>query len=302
VSIDLLHPSLADVVSLIAPIFPVLFALEMVFLVYIYRGSFNVLSRAVKLPLLIYVAHWAVGTFLYIDVFLSTQRFFSQLALFHVPVTVAGFLYAYVIWELGHFISHWSCHKVRLLWCIHAPHHAPNHMNLAVTNANFMYQETYATFVRTAICSALGVPMPLLLLAIVVDTCWGSLIHVSEEAWRKGRLPGLLGRVILSPIHHRVHHACNPEYIDKNYCNTLPLWDKVFGTYQDEIEGVPPRYGITRTLKPGSFVDLYFGEIVLLLKDVAGARSFTNAVLYVVMPPGWKPKACEAERLSPRSR
>jgi hypothetical protein len=162
-------------------------------------------------------------------------------------------------------------------------------MNLTVIHANFLYQATYATFVRTAVCTALGVPMPLLLFVMAIDGCWGSLIHVSEEAWKSGRLPGVLGRMFLSPVHHRIHHASNPEYIDKNYCNTLPLWDKVFGTFQDEIKGVPPRYGLTRTVKPGSFADLYFGDLRLLAARLGGGAQFEEAVLYLVMPPGWKP-------------
>jgi sterol desaturase/sphingolipid hydroxylase (fatty acid hydroxylase superfamily) len=289
--------SLADAAKLIGFVFPVLFFVEMVFLAYTYRKSPSALSRALKLPILAYALNTALAVVLSLNVFVLTQPFFSRLAPFHVSISVAGFIYAYVVWELGHFIFHWSCHKVRLLWCIHAPHHCPEHMNLSVVHANFILLAVYAAFIRTAVCSLLGVPIPLLIFSIVIDSCWGGIIHVSEEAWRGGRLPGVLGRMFLSPIHHRVHHACSPEYIDKNFCNTLPIWDKVFGTFQDEIEGAPLRYGVTRPLKPGSFMDFYFGEFVHLAKDVMGARSVKNAILYLVMPPGWQPVEFKAEHL-----
>lgn len=286
---------LDDAAAVISRISPVLFIVEVIFLVYIYRAASDVWSRALKLPLAVVLGHVLFGSFLYVDAFVSTQSYFAKVAPFQVSIGVAGFLYAYVVWELGHYIHHWTLHKVRLLWSMHATHHAPGHMNLAVANTVFFYEATYAAFVRTAVCTAMGVPLRLLLFVMTVDACWGALIHVSEEAWRKGRLPGPLGRFFLNPIHHRVHHARNPEYIDKNYCTALPLWDKIFGTFQDEIEGVPLQYGITRPLKPNSLADLYFGEILLLLRDVAGARSIWIAILYLVMPPGWKPKPQDAK-------
>lgn len=289
----LAHVSIDGAVAVISRISPALFIVEVVFLVYTYRSTRDVWVRALKLPLVIQLGHVLFGSFLYVEAFINTQSYFAKFAPLQVSVSLIGFVYAYVVWELGHYIHHWTCHKVRLLWCIHAPHHAPDHMNLSVAGANFFYQATYAVFVRTAVCAALGVPPPLLVFIMAIDGCWGSLIHVSEEIWRRGRLPGWLGRFILSPIHHRIHHASNPEYIDRNYCNTLPLWDKVFGTFQDAIEGVPPRYGITRGVKPGSFVDLYFGEFMRLAVDVARAGSLRDSILYVVMPPGWKPKADE---------
>jgi sterol desaturase/sphingolipid hydroxylase (fatty acid hydroxylase superfamily) len=281
--------SLTGVQALLAVVFPVLLIAEICFLAYTHRAAPGTLSRALKLPLLAYATHAVLATFLSISVFLWTQTTAAKFALIDIPMNLIGFVYAYVVWELGHFVHHWSCHRVRLFWCLHAPHHAPTHINLSVVHAHFLYQGVHATFIRTAICTVLGVPIAMLLFVMAIDGCWGSLIHASEEAWPSGRLPGMLGRVFLSPAHHRVHHASNPEYIDKNFCNTLPLWDKLFGTFQDEIPTVALKYGVKRSLKPGSFVDFYFGEFLLLLRDVADARSFKEAGLYLVMPPDWRP-------------
>jgi sterol desaturase/sphingolipid hydroxylase (fatty acid hydroxylase superfamily) len=202
---------------------------------------------------------------------------------------VRWFVYAYVVWELSHFVYHWTCHKVRLLWVLHAPHHAPQHMNLGVIYTAFFLQGAYATFVRTAICSLLGIPMELLILCMVIDGCWGALIHFSEELWPSGKFGFFIDRLILTPSDHRVHHASNREYIDMNYCNTLPIWDKLFGTLQREIPGAKPKYGLARMQKPNNFTDAYFGEIGLLWSDISDARSWTERVFYMVKPPGWKP-------------
>jgi len=98
---------------------------------------------------------------------------------------------------------------------------------------------------------------------------------------------GFLNRIILTPSHHRVHHAKNPLYMDTNFCNLLNIWDKVFGTFQPERNDVPVQYGITRKMNPNSFLDVYFGEIVYLVKDIAHAPGIKNKLLYIVMPPGW---------------
>jgi hypothetical protein len=75
--------------------------------------------------------------------------------------------------------------------------------------------------------------------------------------------------------------------MDTNFCNLLNIWDKVFGTFQHEKREVIPVYGITREMNPNSFLDVYFGEIVALWKDVRQAPGIGNKLRYLVMPPGW---------------
>lgn len=282
--------TLPGVEAFIAPLFPALLVVEMAFLLWVNRRSASRISVAYKIPVMMYIANAAILALVSLNVFIWTQALFSSLAPFTATVRIRWFLYAYVVWELSHFVYHWTCHKVRLLWCLHSPHHAPGHMNLSVIFTAFFLQGAYATFVRTAICSVLGVPMPLLILCMVIDGCWGALIHVSEEVWSTGKIGGALGRLILSPSHHRVHHASNPEYIDMNYCNTLPIWDKVFGTLRHEIPGIKPKYGLAREVNQNSFVDMYFGEIGLLARDIRNADSIKTALLHLVMPPGWQPE------------
>jgi len=84
----------------------------------------------------------------------------------------------------------------------------------------------------------------------------------------------------LTPAHHRIHHARNPQYIDTNYCNLLNIWDKVFGTYQDVMEEIEIDYGITRKINSGNFLDVYFGDIVALAKDIMKAPGLKNKVIF----------------------
>jgi len=281
--------SISGVEQLIVPIFPILLVVEVAFILWVHRRSPAKIYVAYKVSVAMYVVNFAIATLVNLDVLLWTQQKFFPHAPFSAPVNIFGFAYAYVVWELSHFVFHWTCHKVRLLWILHAPHHAPGHMNLGVIYTAFFLMGTYATFVRTAICSLLGVSLQLLFLCMIIDACWGSLIHFSEELWPSGKFGGVLDKWILTPSDHRVHHSNNPEYIDKNYCNTLPIWDKLFGTLQREIPGVRPRYGLNRPQKPNSFIDMYFGEIGLLWRDIKNENSFKNRIFYLIKPPGWVP-------------
>ena len=210
----------------------------------------------------------------------------QPIAPFQTSMTWYGLIYGYIVWELGHFLYHYWGHKVRLFWCLHSIHHAPEDMNLMVNHAHFFLEGPYADIIRTTVCILLGVQPEMLLVIMFIDGTWGAFIHVGENLMKDGRL-GFLNKIILTPSHHRVHHARNPLYMDTNFCNLLNIWDKVFKTYQEEDHGVPVEYGITREMDSGSFMDVYFGEIVALVKDVANAPGFMNKIKYIFMPPGW---------------
>ena len=175
---------------------------------------------------------------------------------------------------------------MRLFWCLHSTHHAPEDMNLSVSHAHFFLEAPYADTIRTTVCLLLGLSPELLFLIMFIDGTYGAFIHIGENLLKDGRL-GFLNKMILTPSHHRVHHARNPLYMDTNFCNLLNIWDKVFKTYQDEDADVQIEYGITRKMDSGNFWDVYFGELIALIKDVVQAPGILNKLKYIVMPPGW---------------
>lgn len=239
-----------------------------------------------KIPFFIFVFNRFVSRFISIAAVAFCIGLFESHALIQTSPRWYWFFYGYLAWELAHFVYHFLAHKVRLFWCLHSTHHAPQQMNLFVTYAHFFLEAPYADVIRTGICILLGVNPPLLFLIMFIDGFWGSFIHVGENVLKDGRL-GFLQHLILTPSHHRVHHAKNPKYIDTNYCNLLNIWDRLFKTYRDEDRNEPPVYGITREIKAGSFWDIYFGEVALLAKDIAGAPGIKNKLLYLIMAPGW---------------
>ena len=268
--------------SAIGPMLPVLLVIEVIRAL-IHK---NFKAREYKLIFFTYVLNRVLGAYISIAALAFSIAIFQPYALFQSHLTWYWFIYGYIVWELGHFAYHFFAHKVRLLWCLHSTHHSPESMSIFVTHAHHFLEAPYADIVRTSVCMLLGVSPPLLFTIMFVDGTWGIIIHAGENLVRDARM-GVLNRFMLTPSHHRVHHSRNPLYIDRNFCNLLNIWDRVFGTLQDEHEHTPPDYGITRPTKPGSFVDFYFGEFFALVVDVKNAPGLRNKLAYVVMPPGW---------------
>lgn len=270
------------IAALIYPIIPLLLLLELI-LGFIYKKP---QTKVYKVNFLIYIFNRFIGRFIAIAMTTFLIGVLEPYTFFQTEMTWYWFIYGYIVWEFGHFIYHYFGHKVRLFWCLHSTHHAPEEMNLSVTHAHFFLEAPYADIIRTTVCILLGVEPALLFVIMFIDGTYGAFIHVGENLLKDARL-GFLNKIILTPSHHRVHHARNPLYMDTNFCNLLNIWDKVFKTYQDEQKDVKIEYGITREMNSGSFIDVYFGEIIALVKDVYKAPGIKNKILYIFMPPGW---------------
>ncbi len=223
-----------------------------------------------------------------IFVYIEMMPYFHRFALFSVPNNALGWLYAYLMWELTYWIWHYLGHRVRLFWCLHSPHHAPVEMNLTVAWVHFFAEGYYTAAVQVPLLMIFGVSPEMVAIILVIDGTWGTFIHAGEDAFKNGRL-GFLEKILITPSHHRVHHAKNPLYIDTNFCVLLPFWDWLFGTLQTEKQEVKIEYGITRKTDATSFIDMYFGEFICLFKDLKSTSGLTNKLKMIFMPPGWYP-------------
>jgi sterol desaturase/sphingolipid hydroxylase (fatty acid hydroxylase superfamily) len=272
----------SGLLNVIGPLIPLLLSIEIIRALLYKRFKIE----HYKVSFFVYVFNRFVSSYISIAASIFCIGLFEKYAIIKTNLAWYWFVYGYIVWEFSHFIYHYLAHKVRLLWCLHSTHHAPDAMNLSVTYAHFFLEGPYADVVRTSICILLGVSPLLLGIIVIIDGTWGAFIHVGENLIKDGRL-GFLNRIILTPSHHRVHHAKNPLYMDTNFCNLLNIWDRVFGTLEYEREDLPPEYGITREMNPHNFLDSYFGEIGALYKDVKNAPGIRNKLLYIIMPPGW---------------
>jgi len=256
------------------------------------KAIFNKLSVNYKPSFLAMLIHQLLPKLILINMFWIWAPYFQKFALFTISLTWYNWIYAYICWELSSWIFHFSCHRVRLLWCIHAPHHAPSEINMAVNWVHFFAEGYYSSFIHLVILTLLGVNPVMFMVLLSIDSAWGVFVHVSEDSLKNGQM-GILQHLVITPSHHRVHHAKNPLYIDTNFASALPIWDWIFGTLQPFKKEVKAEYGITRELDVTNFTDLYFGEILLLWRDVKNAAGIKNKLLYIIMPPGWTPASID---------
>jgi alkylglycerol monooxygenase len=121
-------------------------------------------------------------------------------------------------------------------------------------------------------------------------------IHLFAQFWYHTTLIGRLGwleHIIVTPSHHRVHHAINDIYLDKNFSQVFIVWDKWFGTFQEELAEEPPVYGVKRQSNTWNPLKINFQHLGVLIKDAWRTRSWKDKFLIWMKPTGWRPKDVE---------
>jgi sterol desaturase/sphingolipid hydroxylase (fatty acid hydroxylase superfamily) len=208
----------------------------------------------------------------------------QHLAIVHVPAGFWTYLIAFLALDFSGYCVHRLSHEYNVLWNNHIIHHSSEDFNLACALRQSISSivRIFAVFLLPA--ALLGVPGQVI--AIVAP------LHLFAQFWYHtehiGKM-GILEKVIVTPSHHRVHHAINPQYLDKNYGQIFIFWDQLFGTYQPELEEVPPVYGITRPVRTWNPIKINFMHLWLLIQDAWRARSWKDKIRIWFMPTGWRP-------------
>jgi sterol desaturase/sphingolipid hydroxylase (fatty acid hydroxylase superfamily) len=156
---------------------------------------------------------------------------------------VAQWVFTFFAWDLCFYWLHRLHHKIPLFWKIHVVHHQGEHFSLSLGLRNSWYS-SLSSIPFFIILAVIGVPVPVFISV--------ASVHYFVQFYNHNGVvknSGVLERFMVTPALHRVHHGVNPEYIDKNCGGTLNLWDRLFGTFQREIEGVPIQYGVIGAIK-----------------------------------------------------
>lgn len=177
---------------------------------------------------------------------------------------------------------HRMSHEMNGPWAAHAVHHQSEEYNLAVALRQGTFQPFFS-WVFYLPLALLGFPPVWFAAMSSFNTLYQFWIHTR----RIGKL-GPLEWVLNTPSHHRVHHGRNPKYLDKNHAGTLIIWDRMFGTFQEEEE--EPVYGIVRPLASWNPVWANFHEFAKLWADAKAAPYFIDKIKVWYMPPGWRPR------------
>lgn len=199
------------------------------------------------------------------------------------------FFYWFVLFiaeDFVFYVLHVVDHHSRFFWASHVTHHSSEQFNLTVGFRSSVFQPLYR-FIYFIPLSLMGFKATDIAVMYSITQIYGILVHTSYvPKFRKMPLK-LLEYVIVTPSQHRVHHASNVEYLDKNMGMCLTIWDRMFGTFQEEIEDLPIKYGLVSPLENRNAVNIVFHEWVKLAKDLKKPLSFFTRIKYIFMPPGW---------------
>lgn len=208
----------------------------------------------------------------------------GKIALVHISSSWLVYFTAFMALDFAGYWVHRIAHKYNLFWNNHIIHHSSEEFNLACALRQSISSivKIFAVFLIPA--ALLGVPANVI--AVVAP------LHLFAQFWYHTRHIGKMGileKVIVTPSHHRVHHAINPEYLDKNYSQIFIFWDKLFGTFQEELPHVAPVYGVTRPVRTWNPIKINFAHLWLLIKDAWRTNNYLDKFRIWFMPLGWRP-------------
>ena len=224
-------------------------------------NSLLMLGLAILVPLAVYV--WVYESFR-----------LTTLESLWVSVPVA-----FVLHELGYYLDHRLGHRVGLLWAFHAIHHSSNEFNHSTAARGFLL-DGQLKVVGAVAAAFLGVPPVVYVAVTVLKLVFGIWNHAS---W-VGHL-GWLERVLMTPLNHKIHHANQPQYIDRNYGQVLMIWDKMFGSHAEH--GEPPTVGLVNPVYDNNPLTAQFAGLRQLGAKMAGAERWQDKLAYLWRPPEW---------------
>lgn len=209
-----------------------------------------------------------------------------QHRLFDIPVTALwAWVLVFLAEDLTYYWFHRLSHERRFWWISHVNHHSSQHYNLSTALRQTWTGNWVGTWALWLPLAFLGFPPAMIAIQKGISLVYQFWIHTEAI----GRMPRWFEAVFNTPSHHRVHHARNPRYLDRNYAGILIVWDKLFGTFQRELDEEKCRYGIVKNLGDFNILRAVFHEWGAMFRDLAGARSLREAAGYVFGPPGWSP-------------
>lgn len=268
-----------DYIALSIPIFFLLIGIELIIAIVTKRKLYRFNDSITNISL--GIGQQVTG------IFMKTALFFGYLYLYNhyrswtISSTLLNWVLLFLAVDFFYYWFHRLSHEVNAMWAAHIVHHQSEEYNLSVALRQSWFQSAFS-WVFYLPLAFLGFDPIMFLTISSFNTLYQFWIHTRTI----GRM-GVLEWVLNTPSHHRVHHGSNPKYIDKNHAGTLIIWDRMFGTFQEEEEEVV--YGITKPLESWNPVWAnfhYWKELFSLAKQT---RSAADKIKLFLKPPGWKP-------------
>lgn len=209
---------------------------------------------------------------------------YDSFRLLEIPIVWWSFVLLFFADDFAYYWFHRISHECRLFWASHVVHHSSKHYNLS-TALRQTWSGGFYTFVFWLWLPLLGFHPAMIMLQMSISLLYQFWIHT--EAINK--MPKWFEAIFNTPSHHRVHHGSNPIYLDRNHAGILIIWDKLFGTFQPELESERVNYGLVKNINTFNPIKIAFIEWVYMFKDAfSGNKSIKDRLQYLIKPPGWK--------------
>jgi sterol desaturase/sphingolipid hydroxylase (fatty acid hydroxylase superfamily) len=232
------------------------------------------------------------GLFLRIFAVGIYQYLFEKFALFEMESTWYYWVLLILLVDLAYYWAHRMSHEINLFWGGHVVHHQSEEYNLSVALRQSSLQVIWTSAFSLPI-ALLGFKTEHFVLVSAFNTLYQFWIHTETI----NKLPRWIEFVFNTPSHHRVHHGRDPKYIDKNHAGSLIIWDRMFGTFQEEEER--PTYGITKPINSWNPVWANVSHYAEMEKDLKMIPKWTDKIKYVFAKPGWLPEYLGGYRPAP---
>ena len=183
--------------------------------------------------------------------------------------------------DFNFYWHHRLSHTIRLLWAAHIPHHNANTFNFTVSIRNGWFITFYKPIFWLWM-PLLGFEPVMVAACLIVNAAYQFFLHTQLVPSL-----GFIGKIFNNPYVHVVHHSSNVEYMDKNHGGILIIWDRLFGTYQEPIKGIKPKYGVTKG--PGTLNPIIANthEFKNIWNDLGRSPKWKDKMMYIFGPPGW---------------
>ena len=198
-----------------------------------------------------------------------------------IPVNWWTTILAILFVDFLYYWEHRWEHEIRVLWSYHSIHHSSPIYNYT-TALRVSFIDNFVTWVFYLPAILIGFHPVVVLLAIIFILVYQFWIHTELI----GKM-GWYGYIFNTPSHHRVHHGSDDLYLDKNYGALLIIWDRLFGTFQQELH--KPTYGLTKQIETINPIKVHFHEYLNIFRDLRNAKSWKELAGYLIGRPGWAP-------------
>ena len=220
-----------------------------------------------------------------IFIIISYPYLLDLLSVINIESNVYIYILSFIFIDFASYWGHRLNHKVNLFWNNHIIHHSSEEFNLACALRQSISGLIGFRAIFLIPAAIFGIPSEIIITL--------TPIHLFAQFWYHTQHIGKLGwieYILVTPSQHRVHHAINKKYIDKNLSAIFCIWDRIFGTFQEELDEEPPIYGVLKPVRTWNPILINFQHLFYLIRDFYYTKKFIDKIIIWFMPTGWRPK------------